>query len=109
LSFHIEEAGSRADVRVRVGLMILNDVVPRMLEEGRWIGERVALAETWYMYLCSAMECPEVDSNPDNWGTKELKTIARALVTYAKALLEPTLEAPRPPDYPGKGRRARER
>jgi len=98
LSLSIEEAGNRADVRVRVGLMILNDVVPRMLEEGRWIGERVALAETWYMYLCSVAGCPDVDSNPDNWGSKELKTIARALVSYAKTLLEPALTAPPPPE-----------
>jgi len=98
LSLSIEEAGSSTGVRIRVGLMILNDVVPRILEEGRWIGERVALAETWYMYLCSATGCPDVDSNPDNWGTKELKNIARALVSYAKTLLEPALNTPPPPE-----------
>jgi len=46
LSLNTEETDSQADVRVRAGLMILNDVVPRILEEGRRIGERETLAET---------------------------------------------------------------
>jgi len=94
LSLPIDETGNRVDIRVHLGLMLLNDIVPRILEEGRWIGERVSLAETWYIYLCSKEACPEVDSNPDNWGTKELKTIAKALVAYAGKLLEPYLKTP---------------
>jgi len=100
MSLPVEETGSRVDIRVHLGLMLLNDIVPRILEEGRWIGERVSLAETWYIYLCSRDACPEVDSNPDNWGTKELKTIAKALVNYAYRLLEPYLKTP-----PIRGRR----
>jgi len=100
LSLPVDEPSRREGLRVHLGLMILNDIVPRILEEGRWIGERVALAETWYIYLCSKDACPEVDSNPDNWGTKELKAIAKALVNYAYRLLEPYLKNP-----PARGRR----
>jgi len=93
LSFSIEEAESRIAARVYLGFKILTEVVPRILEEGRWIGERIALAKTWYMYLCSVEECPEVDRDPRKWGSKDLETIAEALVSYAYRLLEPALRA----------------
>jgi len=91
LSFSIEEAEGRVAARVYLGFKILNDIVPRILEEGRWIGERVALAETWYMYLCSVEECPDVPEDPREWGSKDLEAIAEALVSYAYRLLEPAL------------------
>jgi len=93
LSFHIEEAESRIAARVYLGFKLLNDVVPRILEEGRWIGERIALAKTWYKFLCRKQGCPNVPEDPRKWGSKDLDEIADALVSYALSLLEPALRA----------------
>jgi len=91
LSFSINETDSRATARLYLGLKILTEVVPEILEEGKWLGRRLALMKTWYEFLCLEKSCPNVPSDPKNWGSKEIETIAKALVAYAHELLEPSL------------------
>jgi len=94
LSFGIEEAESRIAARVYLGFKILTEIVPQILEDGAWIGRRIALAKTWYMFLCMTQQgCPNVPEDPRKWGSKDLEEIADALVAYALRLLEPALRA----------------
>jgi len=99
VSVGYEDFGYRPTAKVWLGIKILTDIVPSILEDGSWIGRRIAVAMTWYKFLCRTTEgCPKVPEDPRKWGSKELDAIAEALVSYAKSLLEDALRVPPIPE-----------
>lgn len=100
MSIEIESLTTTAPVKVRLGLIILSEIVPRILNDGLFIGERLSLAYTWYMFLCRVARCPaDVPREMEKWGLSELRKVAEALVDYARALLGEFVSA-RPQEVP---------
>jgi len=99
MSIEIESLTATTPVKVRLGLIILSEIVPRILNDGLFIGERLSLAYTWYMFLCRVARCPDVPREMERWGLSELRKVAEALVDYARALLGEFV-ATRPQEVP---------
>jgi len=87
VSLEIEPVMTATPVRIRIGLTILTEVVPRILNDGLFIGDRLSLAYTWYLFLCKVSSCPDVPKEVEKWGLSEIRRVAEALVDYARALL----------------------
>ncbi len=81
---------SPAEIRIRIAFHILNEVVPRMLEEGTPITTKVALAYTWLRFVCKVLprECPEnLPHELEKWRADTIERVAEILITYAVKLL----------------------
>jgi len=88
MSLDIEPLEASASLKIRLGLHIINNVVPRILNDGVYIGERISVAFSWYMFLCKIGLCPNVPKEMEKWGLEEIKIIADELVEYARKLLK---------------------
>lgn len=80
-------------IKTRLALHILDNVVPKIINDGTFIGDRIAVAYTWYRFLCrkSPSMCPDIEKDPDKWSLEDLKKIADKLVDFATQLLIPAL------------------
>jgi len=80
-------------IKTRLALHILDSVVPKILNDGVFIGDRIATAYTWYRFLCkrSPSMCPDVPKDLDKWSLEDLKKIADKLADFATSLLIPAL------------------
>jgi len=87
MATEIEPVMTTAPVKVRLGLHILSEIVPRILNDGLFIGDRLSVAYTWYLFLCKVSKCPDVPKEMEKWGLSEIRKVAEALVDYARALL----------------------
>jgi hypothetical protein len=87
----------RYPFKLYLALHVLSSIVPRILDDSVLITERVALAQTWYLFLCKIGLCPEVPEDFSAWGPSELQEIAKSLVTYSHMLIS---EETRPPELP---------
>lgn len=87
MSIELDSLSSSPSIRVKLGLHILSFVAPRLLNDGIFIGERIAIAYTWYKFLCKVSRCPPVSEDPEKWSLVELRVIGEWLVDYARSLL----------------------
>jgi len=89
LSLDFETTEQAAPTKVRLGFQILYQIVPHILNDGVFIGDRIATAYTWYMFLCKIGRCPnDIPDNPSKWGMSELTKVSQHLVDYASRLLK---------------------
>ena len=88
MSLDMELLETQPTIKVRVGLHIISSVVPRILDDSIFIGERVALAYSWYLFMCKISLCPDVPKEMSKWGLNELQKVAEALIDYARKLLK---------------------
>jgi len=88
------EPAEREGIKTRLAMHILDNVVPRIMNDGIFIGDRIALAYTWYRFLCkhSASRCPDVPKNIAEWSLEDLRKIADALIEFAQQLIEGALQ-----------------
>lgn len=80
-------------LRVHVALTILREIAPELLNNGEFIGYRLALAYTWYRFLCYSGRCPKnIPGDMRKWDDKTITTIAEELVKYARDLLKDAIK-----------------
>ena len=88
MSLYIEDVQSNSDIKRRLAFEILGNIVPKLLNDGVYIGTRVSLAYTWGRFLCRARECPDTPRNIRDWNLEHIKVVADSLVDYAMSIIE---------------------
>ncbi len=89
MSLEFIEGEIVSKLKVRVALHIIDEVVPRLLEDGEPISRRMALAYSWLRFVCKIMKCPsDLPQNPKEWSFDTLERIADVLLDYARHLLK---------------------
>ncbi len=88
MSLYVEDIQSNSDFKTKLAMEILTNIVPRLLNDGVYIGTRVSLAYTWSRFLCKADKCPDTPSNIRDWDLSHIKIVADSLVDYAMSIIE---------------------
>ncbi len=98
MSYEYPLVFEKAGFKVKLAIYILNRVAPRIMNLSAPSSYRIALAFTWYRFLCGkprlyGAKCPEIDGDPNKWGKDELRKIAETLIDYATSLLVAALHS----------------
>lgn len=88
MAFEFQQTVLPSGIRVQVALHILNHVAPEILDSGNSLHRRMAVARTWYGFLCEMTGCPdEIPDDTREWNLATLERIAQALIEYASGIL----------------------
>ena len=95
MAVEFREGFERYGLKVRIAMHILDEVVPKILNTGVFIGERIATAFSWIGFVCKyrPAKCSDLNTDVSKWSQEELKKVARKLIEFASELLVPALKS----------------
>jgi len=88
LSIDIELLEHESDTRIKIALMIMNEIAPKLLNDGVYIGERLSTAYTWNKFLCRVSKCGVEDKDYKMWGLDDIRMVADGLIEYALGIIQ---------------------